>query len=87
MKKEMTEREEKNRKILQGAKQEKMKLDTRITQMQHELRKLQIDNDKLRQSLRQKLDLKAHATKLKTVPEATCANDELSGMIRDGFVE
>ena len=40
MKKEMVERDDKNRKILQGAKKEKVKLDTRITHMQHELRKL-----------------------------------------------
>ena len=82
----MSQREENNRKILQGAKQEKMKLDTKITHMNHEIRKLQIDNEKLRQSLRTKLDMKVSAAKLKTLP-ASETNDEFSIMIRDGFVE
>ena len=63
----MAQAELSNKKLLQGAKQEKQKQDTRLQQMKHELRKLQIDNDKLRQSLRQKLDLKGVATPLKQV--------------------
>ena len=60
----MFQREENNRKILQGAKQEKMKLDTKITHMNHEIRKLQIDNEKLRQYLRSKLDMKVSTNRL-----------------------
>lgn len=54
--------------------------------MKHELRKLQIDNDKLKQSLRQKLDLKGVATKLKQVVCTADTADEFTVMIREGFV-
>ena len=59
--------------------------------MKHELRKLEIDKDKLRQTLKQKLNIKE--THTATIASSKSSNltinqvDEFTEMIREGFVE
>ena len=51
LKSEMAQNDKSSRKLLQGAKQEKFKQDTKMQQMKHELKRLELDNHKLRQTL------------------------------------
>ena len=62
--------------------------------MKHELRKLEIDNDKLRQTLKQKLNIKeTHTAPIASSKSSNLAMgtvssvDEFTDMIREGFVE
>ena len=71
-----------------------MKQETKFTQMRHEIKRLESDNDKLRQTLREKLNLKGNHNHLNqnlsfSFREDTQESnkDEFYEMVRDGFIE
>ena len=56
--------------------------------MRHEVRKLESDNEKLRQTLKQKMNLKtANTIPISAKPTMSNNQDDFYEMVRDGFFE
>ena len=56
--------------------------------MRHEVRKLESDNEKLRQTLKQKMNLKmTSSSPIKASQVVTNNQDDFYEMVRDGFFE
>ena len=64
-----------------------MKQEAKLTHMRHEVRKLELDNEKLRQNLKQKLNIKGQQYPNIAQSSAISKNDEFYDMIKDGFFE
>lgn len=64
-----------------------MKQEAKLTHMRHEVRKLELDNEKLRQTLKQKLNIKGQQYPNIAQSSAISKNDEFYDMIKDGFFE
>ena len=64
-----------------------MKQEAKLTHMRHEVRKLELDNEKLRQTLKQKLNIKGQQYPNIAKSSAISKNDEFYDMIKDGFFE
>ena len=72
-----------------------MKQETKLVHLQHEIRKLAQENDKLRQQLKVKLGYShQHQSKALAAPlisnkqaDPTATKDMFYEMIRDGFIE
>ena len=89
----MDDQEREAKKLLNGAKQEVQKQETKIAAIRKEIRRLEIENEKLRTTLKQKLNMKQssclNAQKKKASDELLIAKsqDEFFEMIKIGFVE
>lgn len=69
-------------------KAQNTKLETKLVHSKHELRKMTLDNDKLRQTLKTRLGIKAQMPVTSRSNTAKNAHTEaLSEMVRDGFFE
>ena len=64
-----------------------MKHEAKLAHMRHEVRKLELDNEKLRQTLKQKLNIKGQQYPNIAQSSAISKNDEFYDMIKDGFFE
>ena len=63
-------------------------MEHKIIHMRHEVRKLESDNEKLRQTLKQKMNLKmTSSTPIKASQVVTNNQDDFYEMVRDGFFE
>ena len=91
--KRLSDQEKESKKLLVGAKQEVNKQENKITMLKHELRKLELENEKLRQSLKVKLSLKTTNCINQNKPKALgdmqkhVNKDEFYEMIKLGFME
>ena len=64
-----------------------MKQEAKLTHMRHEVRKLELDNEKLRQTLKLKMNIKGQQYPNIAQSSAISKNDEFYDMIKDGFFE
>ena len=59
---ELSEKNQENRRHLQGSLKDANKLEAKLVQMKHEIRRQELENEKLRQTLREKLGLRSSET-------------------------
>ena len=62
-------------------------MEHKMIHMRHEVRKLESDNEKLRQTLRQKMNLKMTSSTPIAQPGVSNNQDDFYEMVRDGFFE
>ena len=85
---EVQNREAESHKLIATLKAQASKLEAKLVHSRHEIKKLQLDNDKLRQTLKAKMKMQG-SQMLEAAPlvNAIGGQETLADMMQDGFLE